>query len=77
MGEESSVNASHVPINSVLLLYASVPPVFKAGQAAAVFGEVDGPDDGGAVVAGGGDGGGGLAVSQAQYHSIVTLHKPK
>ena len=59
----------------MLRLNASIPPVFKAGQAALdVVGEVDRPDDGGAVVAGGDDGGGGRAVIQAQNYSIVTLH---
>ena len=80
VGEQSSVNPRHVSINSVLCLHASVPPVFEADQAAlvaSVGGKVDGPDDGGAVVAGGGDGGGGRAVSEAQYHSIVTLQRPK
>ena len=72
------MNPSHVPVNTMLRLKASIPPVFKAGHAALdVVGEVDRPDDGGAVVAGGDDGGGGRAVSQAQNYSIATLHVTK
>ena len=56
VGEQSSMNPRHVPVNPMSRLHTGSPPVFKAWQAAFAVGEVDRPDDCGAVVAGGGDG---------------------
>ena len=55
VGEQSSVNPRHMPVNPMPRLHAGPAPVLEAWQAAFAVGEVDRPDDCRAVVAGGGD----------------------